>query len=268
MGRRAITESMVREAMGRGDKKLEIPRDAVVTAAAEDLANARGVVLIRMDVQAVTPTAGAVTNPVRGLPDRSGPVVIGSDHGGFQLKVTLAAHVSALGYTVLDAGTKDETPCDYPDYAFTVAQMVADGKAWRGIMIDGAGIGSCMAVNKVPGVRGACCHNEFTARNACEHNNANVLTLGSRVLGVEVCKAIVKVFLETPFAGGGTRRGSPRSRTSRSDLEVRPNPNRVMIAASAPRRTFAFQEVKILQTTFVLKSTRSEYHENSYSFWT
>ncbi|MCC6398210.1 MAG: ribose 5-phosphate isomerase B [Bacteroidetes bacterium] len=129
-------------------------------------------------------------------------VAIGSDHGGFELKTQLAEYVRSLGCAVEDVGTKSVEPCDYPDFAYAVGMLVAGGRANLGIMIDGAGIGSCMVVNKIPGIRGACCTHEFMARNAREHNNANVLTLGSRVVGLEVAKAIVGVFLHTAFAGG------------------------------------------------------------------
>jgi ribose 5-phosphate isomerase B len=129
-------------------------------------------------------------------------VVFGSDHGGFQLKESLKKHAESLGYLVMDVGTHSEDPCDYPDFAYSVAVAVAENRAWRGVMIDGAGIGSCVVANKVRGVRAACCHNEFVARNAREHNDTNVLTLGSRVVGSEVCKEVMRVWLETVFAGG------------------------------------------------------------------
>ena len=111
-------------------------------------------------------------------------------------------HAETLGYAVQDLGTSTEEPCDYPDYAYAVGKAVASGEAWRGVMIDGAGIGSCIVANKIPGIRAACGHNEFVARNAREHNDTNVLTLGSRVTGVEVCKEILRIWLATMFAGG------------------------------------------------------------------
>ena len=114
----------------------------------------------------------------------------------------LMKHAESLGYSVIDLGTSSEEPCDYPDFAYAVARAVSSGEAWRGVAIDGAGIGSCIVANKVPGVRAACCHNEFVARNSREHNDANVLTLGSRVTGSEVCKEILRIWLECWFAGG------------------------------------------------------------------
>jgi ribose 5-phosphate isomerase B len=114
----------------------------------------------------------------------------------------LLKHAESMGYAVIDLGTSNEEPCDYPDFAYAVARAVSSGEAWRGVAIDGAGIGSCIVANKVPGVRAACCHNEFVARNSREHNDANVLTLGSRVTGSEVCREILRIWLEAWFAGG------------------------------------------------------------------
>ena len=114
----------------------------------------------------------------------------------------MATFARELGWKVVDVGTSSEKSCDYPDFALKVATTVASGKAQVGLMIDGAGIGSAMVCNKVPGIRAACAYNEFTAWNARAHNDANVLTLGSRTLGIEVCKAIVRVFLTEAFHGG------------------------------------------------------------------
>jgi ribose 5-phosphate isomerase B len=202
MGRTAITESRIREVLARSAKVLDIPRDAIVTSAAADLAASKGVTLRRVDPHVPAVESGATQQTSASIPAQGRVVAFGSDHGGFQYKAALLEYAASMGYATIDAGTKDERPCDYPDYAYAVAQMVVSAKAALGVMIDGAGIGSCMTVNRVPGILGACCHNEFTARNAREHNNANVLTLGSRVLGIEVCKSILKVFLETSFAGG------------------------------------------------------------------
>ncbi|MDZ7289767.1 MAG: ribose 5-phosphate isomerase B [candidate division KSB1 bacterium] len=129
-------------------------------------------------------------------------VALGADHGGYALKEQIKVYLRELGYRFQDFGTFSESPVDYPDVAEAVATEVANGKAWRGIIIDGAGIGSAMAANKIPGVRAANCHDIYTARNSREHNNANVLTLGGRNLGIDIVKEIVKVWLETGFGGG------------------------------------------------------------------
>jgi ribose 5-phosphate isomerase B len=202
MKRTVVTEQMVRESASRGERRLHIPADAIVTPLALETAAGKGVVLERAGAgRAVTVPSPA---PSPSPPQPAGPVtvVIGADHGGFALKATLVEFLRSNGFTVIDVGTRDEQPCDYPEFAHAVAQKVVAGEAHMGIMIDGAGIGSCMTVNKVPGIRGASCAHEFTARSAREHNDANVLTLGSRLVGSELAKAVVKSFLQTPFAGG------------------------------------------------------------------
>jgi ribose 5-phosphate isomerase B len=129
-------------------------------------------------------------------------VVIGADHGGYELKETLKKDVSALGYDVMDVGTHSKEPVDYPDLAHEVARAVSTGSAWRGIIIDGAGIGSCIVANKVPGVRAGLAYDYASAVNGREHNDTNVLTLGAGLIGVNLAKQIVTVWLATPFGGG------------------------------------------------------------------
>ena len=129
-------------------------------------------------------------------------IAIGADHGGFSLKETLKGYLTDEGYQIVDCGTNSADSVDYPDFAQAVAVQVQSGKAWRGIMIDGAGIGSCMAANKVPGVRAAMCYDYATAFNSREHNNANLLTLGAGLIGANLAKQIVKTFLDTEFGGG------------------------------------------------------------------
>ncbi|MFA7406555.1 MAG: ribose 5-phosphate isomerase B [Anaerolineaceae bacterium] len=129
-------------------------------------------------------------------------VAIGADHGGVDLKETLKQRMINLGYEVIDCGTHTKDAVDYPDIARAVAEQVASGKAWRGVIIDGAGIGSCIAANKVPGIRAALCYNHATAVNSREHNNANVLTLGAGLIGANLAQQILKTWLETDFGGG------------------------------------------------------------------
>ncbi|TDA66873.1 MAG: ribose 5-phosphate isomerase B [Chloroflexi bacterium] len=129
-------------------------------------------------------------------------VAIGADHGGFELKETLKKDLSEGGYEVIDVGTTGKEAVDYPDFAHEIARLVASGKAWRGVMIDGAGIGSCMVANKVPGVRAAMAYDYASASNSREHNDANVLTLGAGLIGVALAKQILKVWLTTDFGGG------------------------------------------------------------------
>jgi ribose 5-phosphate isomerase B len=129
-------------------------------------------------------------------------VAIGADHGGFNMKETLVGYLKDLGHKVIDCGTNSSDSVDYPDFALAVAEKIRRGQACRGVIIDGAGIGSCMAANKVPGVRAAMCYDYATAHNSREHNNANVLTLGAGLLGINQVKLILKTWLETDFAGG------------------------------------------------------------------
>ena len=202
MKKMVITEQTVRESASRGERRLQIPPDAIVTPLALETAAQKGIVLERMAAGGRGTTPADITPPSSSQPAPIRTVAIGADHGGFSLKATLVEFLRSNGFTVIDVGTRDEQPCDYPEYAHAVAQKVAAGEAGLGIMIDGAGIGSCITVNKVPGIRGASCAHELTARNAREHNNANVLTLGSRLIGSELAKAVVNAFLQTPFAGG------------------------------------------------------------------
>jgi ribose 5-phosphate isomerase B len=129
-------------------------------------------------------------------------VALGADHGGFELKEALKPTITQAGYGLIDCGTNSKDSVDYPDFAYAVARLVADGRAWRGIIVDGAGIGSCMAANKVPGIRAALCYDQATAVNSREHNNANVLTLGAGLIGINLAKQIVTTWLANPFGGG------------------------------------------------------------------
>lgn len=129
-------------------------------------------------------------------------VAIGADHGGLELKEILKKFLAENDYQVIDCGTHTKDSVDYPDLALAVAELVSSGKAWRGVIIDGAGIGSCMAANKVPRVRASLCYDYATAVNSREHNNANVLTLGAGLIGINLAKQILLTWLATAFGGG------------------------------------------------------------------
>ncbi|NIM92610.1 MAG: ribose 5-phosphate isomerase B [Anaerolineales bacterium] len=135
-------------------------------------------------------------------PTGKGSVAIGADHGGYELKSTLITFLQEQGFEVIDCGTSSTVSVDYPDFAFAVAQLVSQGRSWRGVIIDGAGIGSCMTANKVPGVRAAMCYDQATAINSRDHNDANVITLGAGMIGSNLAKQIVKIWLDTGFGGG------------------------------------------------------------------
>ncbi|HEY4690927.1 MAG TPA: ribose 5-phosphate isomerase B [Anaerolineae bacterium] len=188
-----ITEQTVAAAERGG--RIVVPAGARLTPLARDQALERGIALV--ETPAPVPPASH-SSPATG----ERVVAIGADHGGVALKATLKAFLEEMGYTVADCGTHSTDPVDYPDIALAVAELVSSGRAWRGILIDGAGIGSCMAANKVPGVRAALCYDQATALNSREHNDANVLTLGAGLIGPALAKQIVKTWLETGFGGG------------------------------------------------------------------
>ncbi len=129
-------------------------------------------------------------------------VALGSDHGGYELKETIRKHLEAQGLKVQDVGTYSSDAVDYPKYGFAVGCAITKGEADLGIVICGTGQGISMAANKIPGIRAAVCSETFSARMAREHNNANVLSLGARVIGAGLALDIVDIFLKTEFAGG------------------------------------------------------------------
>ncbi|MBN1551457.1 ribose 5-phosphate isomerase B [bacterium] len=128
-------------------------------------------------------------------------IAIGNDHGGFEMKIELKQHLEELHHTIIDCGCSSTDSVDYPDFAVAVARKVALREAEIGIMIDGAGVGSAMAANKIVGIRAALCNDIYTAKNAREHNDANILTLGSMVIGPGKAKLIVDTFLNSTFLG-------------------------------------------------------------------
>jgi ribose 5-phosphate isomerase B len=133
-------------------------------------------------------------------------IAIGSDHAGFQLKETIKARLFAAGFDLDDVGTTGDASVDYPDYAAAVGGRVASGRCERGILVCGTGIGMAIAANKIDGIRAAAAGDEVSARLAREHNDANVLTLGSRVTPPDLALRLAQIFLDTPFAGGRHQR--------------------------------------------------------------
>jgi len=192
MARPVLTAADI-QALPVGDEVV-MPRDAVITDQARELARERGI-RIRVEESVDAPSSS-----------RHRPVVLAADHAGYELKEFLKRFLLEAGYEVRDLGTDSTQPVDYPDFAAAAAQAVASGAAWRGIVVDGAGIGSAMAANKVPGARAALCYDATTARNSREHNDANILTLGSRMLTPDQASEIVRLWLETEFAGGRHQR--------------------------------------------------------------
>ena len=129
-------------------------------------------------------------------------VAIASDHRGFEVKRRLLPILQQLGHVVIDLGPTGPDSVDYPDFAFAVAQAVSEGRADRGILVCGTGIGMCIAANKVKGIRAAPCHDSITAEMSRRHNDANVLCLSADLLGEELIDRMVRIWLETEFEGG------------------------------------------------------------------
>ncbi|MGH7617369.1 MAG: RpiB/LacA/LacB family sugar-phosphate isomerase [Gemmatimonadaceae bacterium] len=134
-------------------------------------------------------------------------VALGTDHGGFSLKGTIAETIEACGHTVIDCGAFEYNGTDdYPDFSAAVALAVAGGRAWRGVLICGSGVGASVAANKVTGVRAALCHDTFSARQGVEDDDMNVLALGARVIGPSLAVELVRAFLAAEFSGAERHR--------------------------------------------------------------
>lgn len=162
---------------------LRIGEDARLTPLAADIINEKKIEIVRRASR-----RGSKASKL---------IAVGADHGGFQMKEELKAVLTELGHRVQDFGAYSEDAVDYPDFAHAVARAVADGNSDLGIMIDGAGVGSAMTANKVPGVRAAACYSVDVARNSREHNDANVLTLGSKTINSKQMRDIVTTWLST-----------------------------------------------------------------------
>lgn len=184
---------------------LNVPDDALISPLAAEEAHRRRIRIERGS---------------RGVARR---IAVGSDHGGFALKRDVLAWLAELGHVAVDLGTRDENPVDYPDFARAVAEAVASGQCELGIVIDGAGIGSAIAANKVPGVRAATCCDVAMARNAREHNFANVLSLGGKLIARAAANEIVRAFLST--ATGEARHAKRVEKISEIERRYMKNPS-------------------------------------------
>ena len=207
MPKRLITEFDIIELVRNGSKILRVDAETMLTPSANDAISRYHIRVVHAG--APEQPAGAAAKAFSVYKSGSdGPaktgvtVAIGSDHGGYRLKELLRPYLTEIGYAVIDVGTNSEEACDYPDFAYAVARLVESGQATKGIMIDGVGVASAIVANKVPGIRAVPCYDEFVARSSREHNDANVLTLGGRIVGSELAKSIVRIWMETPFAGG------------------------------------------------------------------
>ena len=162
---------------------LRIAEGARLTPLAADIVSAQKIEIVRR-----VPRRGSKTSRL---------IAVGADHGGFKMKEELKTFLAGLGHQIHDFGTNSEDPVDYPDLAYAVARSVAEGESDVGIVIDGAGVGSAMTANKVPGVRAAACYSVAVARNSREHNGANVLSLGSKTITSSEMREIVQAWLST-----------------------------------------------------------------------
>jgi ribose 5-phosphate isomerase B len=187
-GKRVITENELRSAAD-GDT-LRIDEDALLTPLVQDLARERGIQIERVRRRSAA---------------QRKKIALGADHGGFEMKEQIKRVLADLGHDYQDFGTHSTEAVDYPDYAHLVARAVAGSVCDLGIVVDGAGIGSCIVANKVPGVRAAMCYDEASARNSREHNGANVLTLGGK-MPADLVAEIVRVWLATELTEDRHRR--------------------------------------------------------------
>lgn len=205
MGHKLITEFDVLQASRKGATTIPADEGTIITPSARDAASRLNIAFgssAKMTSQPHPEGDSVVLHQPKGGKKKGETVALGADHGGFAMKESLRTYLLESGFSVADVGTHSAEPCDYPDYAYAVALMVSDGHASRGIMIDSLGIASAIVCNKVPGIRAAAPTSEFAARSSREHNDANVLTLGGKSMGIEQAKSIVSVWLETWFGGG------------------------------------------------------------------
>ena len=200
--KKLIKEEDVRKAAKEG-QKIVIDKNTVITPGARDLGKTLDIFMDpRENAVYVSPE---LSKNIRRWPLTK--IAMGADHGGFQMKEELKTFLRAKDFIVTDLGATNANASDYPDFAFKVAQMVAQGQADCGIIIDSVGIGSAIAANKVPGILAAKCNNSAEAKSAREHNYANVLTLGSKIIGITNAQDIVLSFLNTK---GGEERHQKR----------------------------------------------------------
>ena len=185
--------------------EVAVTQETLITPLARDEAERRGITF-RTVPSNEREASGGVVEPPGGEKVSARVVAIGADHGGFELKEQLKAYLRDWGYKFLDLGTDSTAAVDYPDFAEAVANTVARGDAWLGVVVDSAGIGSSIAANKVAGARAALCYDRATARNSREHNDANVLSLGAKLISPEAAREILAIWLSTPFAGGRHQR--------------------------------------------------------------
>jgi len=190
--KKLITEDFVIAAAKRGEKELVVCKNCVITPLAHDKIKSLGMAIVDESQK----TTGSTVAPLYNL-----RVIIGGDHTGFAVRKIISNFLKEKGIVVEDAGSYSEDACDYPDFAKEVARAVKTKGFDFGIVVDATGIPSCITANKFKGIRAATCYNEFSARSAREHNNANILALGAKTLGEETIKSILNTWLSAEFLG-------------------------------------------------------------------
>lgn len=196
--KKLITEDFVLKLIKSGSKIIAAGKNEIITPLAMDRIKREGISIVYKDSATEIETEESEKNHNKKL----NKIAIGCDHTGFKMKSIISEFLIKMNYEIIDIGTFGEESCDYPDFAFAVAEKVALQEVDFGIMFDATGIPSAITANKVNGIRAATCYNEFTARSAREHNDANVLVFGAKTLGEETIKSIIKVWIETNFGGG------------------------------------------------------------------
>ncbi|HLG32972.1 MAG TPA: ribose 5-phosphate isomerase B [Ignavibacteriaceae bacterium] len=194
--KKLITESDVKNNLKQGLNVIVTGKNSIITPLALDLIKFNKMTIVEKK------TDDEINLNTTSQEHSKNKISIGSDHTGFRLKNILIKYLGENGFDTFDAGTYDEKPCDYPDFAKIVAESVSSGKSGFGILIDATGIPSAITANKVKGIRAATCYNSFSAKSSREHNDANILVVGAKALGEETIKSIVDVWLNTGFAGG------------------------------------------------------------------
>ncbi|MBU1101404.1 MAG: ribose 5-phosphate isomerase B [Bacteroidetes bacterium] len=195
--RKLFTEADIIDLIKKGTRILYTSANSIFTPAALDKIRSAKISVEKKDVDSFKNVSN---NPI---PKRTiKKVALGCDHTGLDAKRMMIAYLKKKNIEIVDVGTFSSESCDYPDYAIAVAKEVLSCKVDFGIMLDATGIPSSITVNKLPGIRGATCYNEFSAKSAREHNNANVLVMGAKTLGEETLKSILDTWMITDFAGG------------------------------------------------------------------
>ena len=192
-----ITELDIVKLNKNGLKTLPLGDNDLLTPLAIDKIKSLGIRIVKKEI--IKEISGE-NNPDQFI-NKTNKIAVGSDHTGFKLKNIINKILSDKGFGIIDVGTYDENSCDYPDFAFAVSSKVKEREVDFGIIIDATGNPSAITANKLPGIRAANCYNEFTAKSAKEHNNANVLTLGAKSIGEETAKSILETWLKSNFLG-------------------------------------------------------------------